>query len=128
MSWKATTPATPDAPAVRVARDGAEVVIRYRSTNAGGDVRLPLVIWDSLAGATRAGRLDGLGEAWTPWLSSGGRARLHDGHIELGYGYLHGWGERLPEPVWRALAAGVRAGTLDDLPHADPQELAEVTR
>ncbi|WP_261562853.1 hypothetical protein [Frankia tisae] len=128
MLWQATTPATPDAPTVRVARSGAEVVIRYRTVNAGDDVRLPLVIWASLASATRAGRLDGLGEAWTPWMSSGGRVRLHDGHVELGYGYLHGWGGLLPEPVWRALADGVRDGTLDDLPHADPQELVDAAR
>ncbi|EIV92255.1 hypothetical protein [Frankia sp. QA3] len=127
MSWKATAQATPDAPAVRAAHSDAEVVIRYHTAETSGDVRLPLVVWMGLAKAVRVGRLDRLGEAWSPWATSGGRVRLDGDRIVLGYGYLHRHEVRLPEPVWRALDAAVRAGTLDQLPHLGDRELAGAT-
>ncbi|SNQ47073.1 conserved hypothetical protein [Frankia canadensis] len=121
MSWQ-TTPVASDAPTVRVARSGADVVIRHHTGHTRRDLRLPLVVWFGVVRAMRAGRL---GEAWTSLTASGGRARLHDGTIELGYGYLHQRTATLPAPVWRALAAAVCVGTLDQLPHADDHELAD---
>ncbi len=112
------------APAVQVARSGAEIVIRYRTADSHDHLRLPLVVWLGLANATRAGRLDRLGTAWSSWTTSGGRSRLDGEHVVLGFGYLHQREARLPEPVWRALAAAVRAGTLDLLPAAEQGELA----
>ncbi|WP_261565299.1 hypothetical protein [Frankia gtarii] len=123
MFWTATEQATPQAPAVQVARSGTEIVIRYRTTDRHDDLRLPLVVWLGLANATRTGRLDRLGAAWSSWTSSGGRTRLDGDQVVLGFGYLHQREARLPEPVWRALAAAVRAGTLEQLPAADHDEL-----
>jgi hypothetical protein len=125
MSWQ-TTPVASDAPTVRVARSGADVVIRHHTGHTRCDLRLPLVVWFGVVRAMRAGRLDQLGEAWTSLTASGGRARLHHGTIELGYGYLYQRTATLPVPVWWALAAAVRVGTLDQLPHADDHELADV--
>lgn len=123
MSWQATTQATPQAPTVQVARSGAEIVVRYRTTDRPEYLRLPLVVWMGLTKAVRVGRLDRLGEAWSSWTSSGGRTRLDGDQVVLGFGYLHQREVRLPEPVWRALAAAVRAGTLDLLPAAEQGEL-----
>ncbi|ETA02422.1 hypothetical protein E0F15_14655 [Frankia sp. B2] len=124
MSRQATAPATPDAPTILVGRSGAEVVIRYDYAGTGGDLRLPLVIWVGLAKVTTAGRLATLGEEWTAWSSSGGRSRRDGGEVVHGYGYLHQREARLPAPVWRALSAAIHAGTLDQLPALDAQELA----
>ncbi|KQC38998.1 hypothetical protein [Frankia sp. ACN1ag] len=125
MSWQ-TTPVASDAPTVRVARSGADVVIRHHTGHTRCDLRLPLVVWFGVVRAVRAGRLDQLGEAWTSLTASGGRVRLHDGRVELDYGYLNRWTVELPAPVWRALAAAVRVGALDQLPHADDHELADM--
>ncbi|WP_256788259.1 hypothetical protein [Frankia sp. AvcI1] len=125
MLWQAAGPATSEAPTVRVARSGAEVVIRYRTTSGQVDVRLPLVVWMGLTKAVRSGRLDRLGMGWSSWTPSGGRTPLDGDQVVLGFGYPHRREARLPAPVWRALAAAVRAGTLDLLPAADQRDLGD---
>jgi len=125
MSWQTTSPVASDAPTVRVARSSADVVIRHHTADTWHDLRLPLVVWFGVHRAIRSGRLDDLGEAWTSLTTSGGRARLHNGQVELGYGYVHKYTAALPATVWRVLAAAVRVGTLDHLPHADASEFID---
>lgn len=125
MPWQTTGPVALDAPTVRVARSGADVVIRHYTAGTHRDLCLRLVVWFGVVRAIHAGRLDRIGEAWMSLTASDGRARLRDGRVELGYGYLHQRTATLPAPVWRALAAAARAGTLDQLPHADHRELTE---
>ncbi|MCK9897662.1 hypothetical protein [Frankia sp. AgB32] len=114
MSWLTTTPAPAEAPAALVARQGAEVIIRHSNT----DTHLPWVIWHALTAATRAGALDHLDAEWTVWSSSGGRSRRDGGDVVLAYGYLSGREARLPVDVWQAVAVAIRAGRMDQLPHA----------
>jgi hypothetical protein len=119
ISWQTATVAS-DAPTIRVARCGADVVIRHHTDGTHRDLRLPLVVWFSVVRAIHAGRLDRLGEAWTPLTASGGRARLRDGRVELGYGYLHQRTATLPAPVWRALTYDETRAFSTQRPSAPP--------
>ncbi len=125
MTWKATTVCTGAAPAARVGRAGAVVVIRHGAGGSSGpiDVCVPWLVWITLTRVTRGGRLDRLGPAWTAWTSSGGRSRLVRETVTHGFGYEYRQEVELPLRVWKALATEICVGAVETLPTVTVAEL-----
>lgn len=106
-------------PTIRVGRDGAETVIRYRDGDVDDAVRLPDTVWHALAAAILVGEFDYLTTEWSRIGQAYGRVRLvgeAGDTVEIAYGYLHLHTAVLPRTVWTLLVTAVRAGELDTLP------------
>ncbi|ABD12667.1 hypothetical protein ThrDRAFT_02825 [Frankia casuarinae] len=111
LNWRRAT----CAPSAQFARDGAEVVIRYRYAGEVHELRFPGVVWFALVQEAHAATFTTLTSAWTAWAVAGGLVRHVDGHVDLRYGYLGLREIRLPATIWGQILAAIRARAIDDL-------------
>ncbi|ORT46895.1 hypothetical protein KBI5_22730 [Frankia sp. KB5] len=103
------------APAVEFARDGAEVVIRYRYAGEVHELRFPNVIWSGLVQEARVATFATLTAEWAEWAVAGGLVRHADGQVDLRYGYLGLREIRLPATIWDQILAAIRSRAVDGL-------------